>query len=422
MNDFTEVETELLEYVGEPGAPIPWVKRSSLRKKLAPVLQKYESKSDLNSIPTRLRLLAVRASVLGSFRITPPPTNEELASALNFGDLKHAVRSGGIFVYDASNVIAAMLSSLLKESKNTQRLVRETFSTFRGLIRITQKRNAILSYETIKAILESCSGIISLRRSWGHLTAGDRHKFLKSIIRDSFRLLEIVVNDSVPPRVSIALLKFLGTVRHSVPSIILSDLREEPETDSFWTHAIEVGLYGLRESLINGDVQVAEQFYNIGQEIDEKSQMERIFREVRYQYEGELRTHVLDWIDSKLLGGYREISRVGIPQEYLKGSTLTRNLGSALLASWEASDKDPNSARCYEILKSVFEESFGLRLRGKPGSIVAYDPTLHELISGISEQGKQVVLVRPIVEWNGEQGIRIIIKGAAKPIEGKHNE
>jgi hypothetical protein len=422
MSDFTEIETKLLKYLGEPGTAIPKVKRSPLRKQLVPLLREYELKTYSGSIPPTLRLLAVRASVLGFFRIAPPPTKEELAAALNFNDLKRTARSGGILVYETSNIIAALLLSILKEVKNRQRLIRETISTFRGLIRTVQKRNAILSSETIEMIVESCGKIISLKEFWDHLKGGARLKFLKSIIHDTFRLLELVAHDSIPPGVAVALLKFLGTVTRSVPSIILSDLRERPEMDRLWTHGVDVGLKGLGESLINGNVQVADKLFNIGLEIDEKSRMEKILREVRHQKEGELRTYVLDWIDSKLSVEHREVSRIGIPQEYLMGSTLTRNLGSALLACWEASDKTPDSARCYEILKVVFEESFGLRLRGKPGSIVMYDPTLHELILGTSAHGQPVNLLKPLVEWVGEQGIRIVIKGAVKPIEERHDK
>lgn len=422
MSDFTEIETDLLKYVGEPGTLIPRVKRPLLKKKLAQVLKEYESKMDLENIPPRVRLLAVRASIIGSFPISPSPTREELVSALDFNESKRAAKSGGILVYEGSNIIAAMLHSVLKEVKNRKKMVRETIFAFRGLIRTVQKRNAFLSSDTIEIILELCGRIISLRECWDHLKQGARNKFLALIIRDAFSVLELVAHDPIPSGVAVALLNFLGTVTRSIPSLILSGLREEPETHSSWTYAIRVGLNGLRESLVKGDVQVAEKLYSTGLEIGEKAQIENILREVRYQNEGELRSYVLEWIDSKLLGEYRETSRAGIPQEYLRGSTLTRNLSSALLASWEASDKAPDSARCHEILKSVFEESFGLRLRGKPGSIVAYDSTLHELISGTSAPGQPVSLLKPIVEWIGEEGIRIVIKGAVKPMEEKHDK
>jgi hypothetical protein len=79
-------------------------------------------------------------------------------------------------------------------------------------------------------------------------------------------------------------------------------------------------------------------------------------------------------------------------------SPQIREAAGLLLFLYDVRQHTPELEEAFDRYRKVSERQFNLQLRGVVGSTMAYDPRLHELTESL-EQGLEVTLLRPWVEW-----------------------
>ena len=97
-------------------------------------------------------------------------------------------------------------------------------------------------------------------------------------------------------------------------------------------------------------------------------------------------------------------------QDALSGDAPHERLALMLMNAWEARNDGKNSDHAYAVAEDVCRVGFDVHIMGKPGSLVEFDPDVHEPF-GVIGRGDQCRLVRPWIEWHSPDGIRVLMRG-----------
>ena len=89
------------------------------------------------------------------------------------------------------------------------------------------------------------------------------------------------------------------------------------------------------------------------------------------------------------------------------------HLATALMCSWDARQETPRTSEAFSVLYGLAEKVFKLKIYGEVGSIVQFDPKIHELQGVLGENGN-VTIRRPRVEWSDGSHSRVIIRAIVK--------
>lgn len=87
-------------------------------------------------------------------------------------------------------------------------------------------------------------------------------------------------------------------------------------------------------------------------------------------------------------------------------SSGVRQLATALISSWEARNDGDRALDAFNLLSSIAEKFFNLKLGGDVGAIVNSNKVAHEALDGIVlPDNIKVQIIRPWVEWETLLGI-----------------
>lgn len=91
-------------------------------------------------------------------------------------------------------------------------------------------------------------------------------------------------------------------------------------------------------------------------------------------------------------------------------------LSALLLSAWEARSDGPRSRDLFELMAGICRTSFDLAIRGQVSDQAAFDPALHEPVTGAILVGAQVRIVRPCVAWAKSAVVRVVIRSLVEPV------
>jgi hypothetical protein len=92
-------------------------------------------------------------------------------------------------------------------------------------------------------------------------------------------------------------------------------------------------------------------------------------------------------------------------------------LASALISSWVARNDGPLALDSFRLLSSVAEKFFNLKIVGDVDAIVNFNKFAHEAVgNAVLSENAKVQIVRPWVEWNGEER-KVLIKALVKSLQ-----
>jgi hypothetical protein len=95
-------------------------------------------------------------------------------------------------------------------------------------------------------------------------------------------------------------------------------------------------------------------------------------------------------------------------------SVQISQMAVALLQLWEAREDSPRVAEAFRMFVTFAERFFNLRLHGKVGSEVDFNPRIHEI--SVPAISGRVVIRRPWVEWTEDAISKVIMRAAVAPV------
>jgi hypothetical protein len=98
------------------------------------------------------------------------------------------------------------------------------------------------------------------------------------------------------------------------------------------------------------------------------------------------------------------------PASSRPSDAVSERLALLLINAWEAREDGRNAAHAFSVCEEIFRNGFNIRLGGSVGTIVSFDPDVHES-NGQLLPGSMGRVIRPWVELVSSGEIRILIKG-----------
>jgi hypothetical protein len=117
-----------------------------------------------------------------------------------------------------------------------------------------------------------------------------------------------------------------------------------------------------------------------------------------------------NWASSYLSGEGAKAGAEPGHQDALSGDAPHERLALMLMNAWEARNDGKNSDHAYTVAEEVCRIGFDVHIMGEPGSLVEFDPDVHEPLGSIA-RGDRCRLVRPWIEWHSPDGIRVLMRG-----------
>jgi len=97
------------------------------------------------------------------------------------------------------------------------------------------------------------------------------------------------------------------------------------------------------------------------------------------------------------------------------GDAAYERLALVLISIWEARKDGESAEYAFRTSEEVLRHGFGLHLVGEVGSVVPFDPDVHES-KAVVEMGEDVRLDRPSVELRREEELKILIRARVVPV------
>ena len=190
----------------------------------------------------------------------------------------------------------------------------------------------------------------------------------------------------------------------------LQQIFSEEELGSIYTQLKSGILLALKGALENGDVAHARSLLNACNRHSElQSACKDAIRSIVNQSAG-----ILPRESQQFAFRYIGVSTpAAIEYANPSESPDTRQAASLLLFLFDIRNQSTDTQEAFNRYRTISECQLALYLRGEVGSIVTFDPRLHENTG--SAKSNRLRLVRPWVEWYKPPEAKIVIRGIVEP-------
>lgn len=407
MNDDVGQQENILLLIGELRTPIQKALRSKKQQIKAWIIDEKQGQ-----VPEESDLL-LRAYLSVGDRPTPQVLDAStIAHALQLDDiLRHAKR---LCLISQSIEAAALFEGLktnLKELETPQqlpRLIRKARSAIEKWLQWVDSNHASLTEGTEKALLDIFVFLISQATPSKSMN-GRMSKSGERTITPLLDLVFKVFKKSVYAGNLIRTMKEIEIVAKRCSSSFVENILESESGRQFLDHVLGSLPGFVRKAASEGRVDRLEDMVsglNLIPRGDTTIQtaVRKIWEEERGRLSDEVQQFVHRYIEADQ----------GMTPQPLTLSDASEDLripqvGTALLSSWEAHDDSPRAAESFRFLNEVAQKFFNLKICGSVGSVVDFDPKVHQFPNAPIGEGR-VVIVRPWVEWAEGSRSKVIIR------------
>lgn len=402
----TPDQSGILSLIGPLQSPIPRVPKDN-KKQIKDFLtgSRYSKISAQSEIVLRTHL---------SIGITPPLQTikaSTIVAALELGDiLRHSKRlCFSLKTIDAYELFSGLLIAVRNVADQPpDHLIRKIITSIRKWMKWLNKEGGVLTEQTEAALMDLFIFVVLKAAPSGKLSREKINKIEKMITP----VLEFSLDISARSPfwgTFMRVMKLLQIIRKRYSSSFLESVVEDE----------------IRHQLFEETVKRMPEFIKMlaGEgRLDKMKEMAEAVRDIYFADTKYRETiHALWDADKESL--IEEVQHFII--EYLnidegikpKGIILAdkseamyvSHLATSLLCSWEAREDSQKAKDAFNILRSVADKFFHLRICGEIRCEVKFDPQFHEFPDSAIGEG-QVSIVRPWVEWLDKSRRKVIIR------------
>lgn len=402
---------DIISKIGTDGTPIK--KFTSAEKK--------ELKKSINELHVTLHDIQDNL-ILRAYLALGEPIHQGLKSAenisrtLNLNDiLKYAKKlSNKEEIIDAEDLFQAISESIKqnKSAKIIKPIINNIFKwgtwveSFEGKLTEGTEKNVII-------LIKELTSLITKPKSLDDKIIRKYKNLLQP-------LLDILFKLALKSKSYESYILSLGAVKNiisSFPSLIINDLISNDKLSTNFT-AIKVNiLKETQQQVLFGNVEKIRKMYRIISDIsflDINVDFKEILQNIWENQGAVLTEDMQSEIKNISFGG--TVFQKTFKLAETEVDISIKQLATALISSWDARNDGPLAMNSFNLMSSVAQKYFNLKLGGEVGNVNTFNKIVHEPLQNRSvDANAQIIITRPWVEWEGPKRKEIIIKALIKP-------
>ena len=316
---------------------------------------------------------------------------------IDAGDLFQAI-SDGIKQNKSAKIIKPIINNILKWGRWVE-------SIDGKLTEVTEKNIIIVIKELISLITKPKSLDDKIIRKY------------KNLLQPLLEILFNIALKSKSYETYILSLEVVNNIISSFPSTIVNDLISNDSLTTKITVIKENIFKETQQQVLIGNVEKIRKMYRIIRGIsffDINVAFKEALQNI-WENQGAVLTEDMQAEIKYILFG-APISQKIFKISEAEVDISIKQLATALISAWEARNAGPLALNSFNIISSVAQKYFNLKLGGDVGNANNFNKIVHEPLQNRPvDENAQIIISRPWVEWEGPKRKEIIIKALIKP-------